>query len=58
MTGKSKETADLSSWKLNDYEPTGSPYRTDLGPLHVGYSYVAWSVCRLLAEGSGSVPGT
>lgn len=51
MTGKCKETSDLSSWKLMDYEPTGSPYRTDIGPLHVGYSYVTWSVCRSPSRG-------
>ena len=46
MMGKFKETADPSAWGCMDSRLTqlGSLHGAELGPLHVGHNYVAWSL--------------
>ena len=46
MMGKPIETASLSLLELMDTGQTArEPHGTDLGLLHLGGSYLAWSFC-------------
>ena len=57
MSGKATERADLSSWGLTvSGRQLDSWLETDLGPLHLGNSCVAWSVCGGPSSGTRTCP--